>query len=59
MVRQPHMPHCGHEETDAYDIDHSDGGETKMTCGSCGKDYEVMANVMTRWSSRKMDGDYP
>lgn len=55
----PTCPHCGYVETDTYDMNHSDGAETEMTCNSCGKDYEVMANVMIRWSSRKMYGDYP
>lgn len=55
----PTCPHCGKEEDDYCDIDHSDGAETEMTCGACGKDYEAMANVMIRWSSRKMNEDYP
>lgn len=55
----PTCPHCGYVETDVCDMDHSDSAETEMTCGSCGEDYEVMANVMIRWDSRKMDGDYP
>lgn len=55
----PTCPYCGHEATDACDIDHSDGAVTAMTCGSCGKDYEAEANIMIRWSSRKMEGEWP
>lgn len=55
----PTCPHCGNETEDYYEISHDDGAETEMTCCACGEDYVVMANVMTRWNSRKMNEDYP
>lgn len=56
---RPTCPHCGNAEDDYCDIDHSDGGETEMNCGSCGEDYVVQANVLIRWNSRKPGEDYP
>jgi transcription elongation factor Elf1 len=55
----PTCPHCGYVETDTYDMDHSDGAETEMECGSCLKSYEVRTDVMIRWTSRKIEGEWP
>ncbi|WP_075595401.1 hypothetical protein [Novacetimonas hansenii] len=55
----PTCTHCGDECDGCYEISHEDGEETEMTCGKCGEDYVVMANVMIRWNSRKMNEDYP
>jgi transcription elongation factor Elf1 len=49
----PICPHCGHEETDAWEIDFGPGleGDATASCDSCGEDYFVTREVTVYYST--------
>ena len=52
---EPVCPHCGVADQDWCDgltVDVHDDAKWVASCGNCGKDYEVTANVTTTFSTK-------
>jgi len=41
-------PHCGHQESNSWEIGSGQEGEFEFTCNSCGLDYFVRRYVSVR-----------
>lgn len=53
---EPVCPYCGHEETDAWEIDFGGcDGDTEHSCGSCGEDYHLSRQVTFHYASSKKE----
>lgn len=57
----PKCPFCGHEETDAWEIDFGLAweGDTEVSCGRCGKDYFCSRHCEVTFSSEPIKDKKP
>lgn len=56
IASKPICPHCGHEETDAWEINFGAGldGDAEVSCNSCGEDYFCKRIVHVDYKSSKL-----
>lgn len=56
LTSAPVCPHCGHEESDAWEINFGGvEGDTEHSCGNCGEDYFVSRQVTYRYTTKPID----
>lgn len=51
--RTPEMicPHCGTEQSDAWEYQLNDGNETEVDCDKCAKKFRVFAEIKVKYTS--------
>lgn len=54
----PVCPHCGYEESDAWEIDFGAGleGEATISCGNCEREYHAERIVDVSYTTRVKEG---
>lgn len=51
----PTCPYCGHEETDAWEIEFRNES-AEVSCSSCGKDYDCTEHRTFNYTSKPKGG---
>lgn len=52
----PQCPHCDKSMSDAWELNLRDGEDTDVTCGWCGKNYDVVCHFSVTYSTTYRGG---
>lgn len=55
-TREVVCPHCGHEQSDSWEINFGIGleGDAEIQCGECGEDFIASRQAEITYSSKKL-----
>jgi len=51
----PTCPYCGHEEEDAWELDHDQDSHNLIECGNCEKTFIAAVSITVNWYGRPAD----